>query len=200
MGKLKINTNKSKLFWFFIVIGTVLAAVAVLLAPLWDGTDVPFKSWGANIINILIAAVIVLYLVAYLWKKIISGGSGMIKFLTIVEFTVLTLIAVGCVFSQFNIIPLKEVCRIFGLILWCEGVIEAFRSFYYRKSGEGRYPVWKLVVALIAVTFGTYCFAKPFIDNVVILWIFVLALFALGIFFIALGIMKKPAKVVVKSV
>lgn len=193
------NTSKTKNFWVEIVLGALCILAAIIFAPIWAKTDVFFKDWGKAIVDLLIAALIVVYLVGYLWKKMVRSG-GIIRVLTIVEFCTLSIIALGCIFTQFKVINVQGACKIFGLALWCRGVVELFRAYYLSRVTTYRYsPLW-LVVAIVMVTFGTYCFAKPFIQDEAILWVFVSALFVLGILFVIIGCMQKPVKAKVKSV
>ena len=165
-----------------IILGVVCLLAAILFAPIWNFWDgCPWKTWGTQIINLLIAACIIAYLVLYLAKKIKGSGKRVIKVLTIVEFALLSLIALGCIFSQFKIINIRGACQIFGLVLWTRGVVELFRAYFYRSDSKEVYPVWYLAVSIALVTFGTYCFAKPFIQDIVILWIFVAFLAISGI-------------------
>ena len=193
------KTTKTKNFWAEILLGAVCILAAIIFAPVWQNTGVFFKDWGRKIIDIIIAAIIVAYLAGYLWKKMMVT-TGIIKVLTIVEFCVLSIIALGCIFTQFKVIPVQGACKIFGLVLWSRGVVELFRAYYFSRITNYRYsPIW-LVVAIAMVTFGTYCFAKPFIQDEAILWLFVTALLVFGILFVIIGCMQKPVKAKVKSV
>ncbi len=177
-----------------IILGIICLLAALLFAPIWGFWDgCPWKDWGTKIINLLIAACIIAYLVLYLAKKVKAPGKRVIKVLTIVEFALLSLIALGCIFSQFKIINVSGACQIFGLILWTRGAIELFRAYYHRSDSKEVYPVWYLAVSIALVTFGTYCFAKPFIQDIVILWIFVVSLLVAGILLLVLAF-NKPSK------
>lgn len=192
------NTAKTKYYWAEITLGVVCIIMAILFAPLWKNTDVFFKGWGLAVVDVLIAALIVAYLAGYLWKKMILS-KGIIKVLTIVEFCALSIIALGCIFTQFDVFPIKEACKIFGMVLWSRGVVEIFRAYYLSRVTTYKYsPLW-LVVAIAMVTFGTYCFAKPFIQNEAILWLFVTALLVFGVIFVFVGCMQKPVKAKVKN-
>ena len=146
-----------------------------------------------QIINILIVACIVCYLAFYLAKKL-THGKRVIKVLTIVEFAILSLIALGCIFSQFKIINIQGACKIFGFALWTRGTIELFRAYYHRADSKEYYPVWYLAISIAMVTLGTWCVVKPFIEDIVILWLFVAFLFVVGVLLLSLGISKKPNK------
>ncbi len=182
-----------------IVLGFVFLLAALLFAPIWNFWDsCPWKDWGTKIINLLIAAGIICYLSMFLWKKIKGSGKRVIKVLTIVEFAMLALIALGCILSQFKVFNIQGACKIFGFALWTRGVVELFRAYYYRADSKEVYPVWYLALSIVLVTFGTYCFAKPFIQDIVLLWIFVVALLCLSILCLVYGF-NKPSKTAKKS-
>ena len=82
---------------------------------------------------------------------------------------------------------------IIGLIFWSEGVIDLFRAYFHQRDSKTSYPMWRLCIAIGAVTLGTYMFAKPFFQNIVVLWVFVSLLFVLSIALIVFGEMCKPA-------
>ena len=134
------------------------------------------------------------YLAFYLAKKIKAPAKRAIKVLTIVEFTLLALIALGCIFTQFKIINVQGACQIFGLALWTRGAIEIFRAYYYRADSKEIYPVWYLAISIALVSFGVWCFAKPFIQDIVILWLFVGLLFVSGVLLLVYGINSRQKK------
>jgi uncharacterized membrane protein HdeD (DUF308 family) len=178
-----------------LVLGIVFILAAILFAPIWSFWDgCPWKNWGQDIVNLLIAACIITYLVLYLSKKL-THGKRVIKVLTIVEFALLSLIALGCIFSQFDfLIKVSGACKIFGVALWTRGSIELFRAYFYRADSKEIYPVWYLGVSIAMVTLGTYCFAKPFIQDIALVWIFVSLLLALGAALLYLAFQNKKAK------
>lgn len=198
MEKKVMNIKKTKWFWTYFIAAGLLILCSIVLAPIWDhaGSWCFYKDWGRSIINLILAAMLLAYLFGYLLKKTIQVKRSTIKILSIVEFVILLLVALGCVLSQFKVINVSEPCQIFGLALWCRGIVEIFRAYYFRheQGNQEKYPIWWLCVALFMVTFGTYCFAQPFINRLVLLWVFVVLIFALGAFCITLGILSKPSK------
>ena len=183
-----------------IILGAICLLAALLFAPIWNFWDsCPWKTWGSQIINILIAFCIIAYLAFYLSKKVKGPAKRAIKVLTIVEFALLSLIALGCIFSQFKVINVQGACQIFGLALWTRGVIEVFRAYYYRSDSKEVYPVWYLAISIVMLSFGVYCFAKPFIKDIVILWIFVTFLFVSGVLLLTFGINNSKKKSSVKK-
>ena len=187
-----LTLKKTKAFWLYFVFAAIFVLAAVVLAPVWSGTEVFFKNWGRKVIDIFIAVLIILYLSLYLVKKVARGGNGVIKVLTIIEFVALSLIALGCIFSQFGVFKMGEPCQIAGLIMWCRGTIEIFRAYYFRGSTV-KYPVWLVAVAVALVTFGTYLYVKPLFTATHLQWVLAAIMLAMGIFFIYAGIVTKPA-------
>lgn len=183
-----------------IILGVICLLAAVIFAPIWNFWEgCPWRTWGSQIINILIAACIIAYLALFLAKRIKANGKRAIQVLTVIEFGLLSLIALGCIFSQFKVINIQGACQIFGLALWTRGAIEIFRAYYYRSDSKEVYPVWFLGLSIAMVTLGTWCFVKPFIQDIVILWIFVVGLFICGVLLLAYGINKRKTKKVTKK-
>lgn len=189
-----LHPTKTKFFWAYIVVGIIGILLGIMLMPVWDSCPdwVFWRTWGKQIINIIICVCIILYLVFFLLKKIMKRTNGVVKVLTIIEFVILALIALGCILQQFKVIDIGA-CAILGLALWCRGTVEIFRAYYHQKGNNEKYPVWWLAVAIALVTLGTYIFAKKVFSDVVILWIFVILILLVSIILIVDGILAKPA-------
>lgn len=192
MKKLTISSRKD--YPLFLVLGALAVVAALLFAPFWKDTDVFFSDWGRTALNLMIAAVLLVYLFTFLLPKILHGSRGAVLVLTLVEFLAIFLIALGCVLSQFKVINISGACAILGLCLFCRGTVEIFRAYYYRGGNSRPYPVWWLAVAILMVAFGTYCFARPLFTDEQILWIFVILLLLLGAALITFGILCHPQK------
>lgn len=192
MKKLTISSRKD--YPLFLVLGALAVVAAILFAPFWKDTDVFFSDWGRTALNLMIAAVLLVYLFTFLLPKILHGSRGAVLVLTLVEFLAIFLIALGCVLSQFKVINISGACAILGLCLFCRGTVEIFRAYYYRGGNSRPYPVWWLAVAILMVAFGTYCFARPLFTDEQILWIFVILLLLLGAALITFGILCRPQK------
>lgn len=195
------HPTKTKWFWAYIVCGILGLILGVMLMPVWNGCPdwVVWKTWGMSIVNMIICACIVLYLCLFLLNKIMSRSNGVIKVLTIIEFVILSLVALGCVLQQFKVINIGGACAILGLALWCRGVVEVFRAYYHQRGNNDCYPVWWLVVAIFLVSFGVYLFVKPLFQDVVILWIFVVLILLVSLLLIVDGFLAKPASRRVKT-
>lgn len=186
-----INAKKTKLYWIYYILAVFLFIGALIVAPVWNDTDLFFKNWGSKLLNILIAVAIFYYIIVYLFKKI-NSSKGAILILTIVEIVLLSLVALGSVLSQFKIINVSGPCQILGLALWLRGVIELVRAYYYRGfASKIKYSLVQLAIAIAMVTFGTYIFARPFISPTVMLWILVALLLVFGVYTLLYGISAK---------
>lgn len=189
-----INTKKTPLFWAYIAIGAVVVAVSVLLMPFWLNAtpNAFFATWGYRFVQVIIAIIVLLYACLYLLKKIMKRSNGVVKILSIIEFAVLILVALGLVLSQLAVFAL-DASHIIALVLWMRGVVEIFRAFYGNKSNE-KYPVSKLAIAVILATIGAYFFASGFVTNTYVLWVVTIFGVIFGLITFLLGFYKKPAK------
>ena len=190
----KITVKKTKAYWLYIALGIVTLVFGILLLPFWGSiwNECPWKSWGTDLVMLFMALVIGLYLFMFLIKKI-NRYRGVVQVLTIIEFVLLALIALGLVFSQFNILAIpKQPSVILGLALYCRGVIEIFRAYYYHHSMKTIYPVWWLVVAILFVTFGVYLMVKPLVQLTLIVWLLAISVIVIGIFLITYGALANP--------
>lgn len=190
------HPKKSKLFWLYFSIGALILILSFMLMPIWAsaGKWCFFKSWGTSIINIIICAFILMYLFFFLLKKITKKSNGTIKALTIIEFVILALIAVGCVLQQFKIINIGGACSILGLALWCRGTTEVFRAYYHQKEGNDKYPIWWLCISIVFLTLGVYLFANPIFQDIHLLWAFDILLVMIAATLIVVGCCSKPIK------
>ena len=185
--------KKTKLFWAYYVGALICLLAAIVFAPIWSKTDIFFKGWGAKVIDLLIAALIIFYLVSYLSKKVARGGNGVIKILTIVEFVLFSLIALGCILSQFKVFNFGGPCEIIGLILWVRGAIELYRAYYF-KGTSTKYPAWLVAVAIGLVTFGTYLYVKPLFTARHLQWVLAAVMLIIMIYFIYAAVVSQPEK------
>jgi uncharacterized membrane protein HdeD (DUF308 family) len=191
----KIKKTK-KSYWAYIMLGIILIIGGVILAPFWGKVweGCPWKDYGIKFINYAMAFVLLIYLFGFLIKKI-KRSSGTIQVLTILEFTLLFLIALGLVFSGLKILNIPdEPSKILGIALYIRGVTEIFRAYYYKTSETNKYPVWWLVVSIMFITFGSYFIFKGGITKETLLWVLAGAVFVFGIILLSYGIAVKPEK------
>lgn len=191
-----LHPKKTKFFWIYIFLGVIGLVAGIMLTPLWleAGDWCFFKYWGVDLISLIIGIILVCYILFFLAKQVKGKKNSVIVVLTIIEIILMALIAIGCAFQQFNVITVGGACQIFGLALWCRGVIEIFRAYFHQDGNNEKYPIWLLVLAIALVSFGVYCYIKPLIDDIIILWIFVSILILLSIVLIVDGVLSKPEK------
>ena len=192
------NSTKTKLFWLYLIFGFLFMVAGVTLcSPLWqDALKVEwfFAGWGREIVKLVISAILILYIIFFLGKRI--RGNGVVKTLTIVEMILLSLIALGGVLSQFNVIKIGDASQILGCALWLRGTVEIFHAYYYHANeGEKKYPVWMVALSIALITVGTWLFVTNKITNDLILWIMVAIIFIAGLFLFVWGFIKKPARI-----
>lgn len=176
---MKIKRFKGDTILYFV--GTALLIVlGILLIP--GITDL-----GQDILNYVIAAGILVYLFAYLFGKI-RHSRQIIMVLTIIEFVLMFLIALGLVLAQFKVINISGACAIIGLALALRGSVEMFRAYFHQSSNNARYPLWQFIVNLIILVFGVYIFAKPFITDETMITVMAVVCFVAAIICLALAI------------
>lgn len=190
----KLTVSQRKDYLLFLLLGILSVIAAVLFAPPWQGVDVFFSSWGAKALDLMIAALLLVYLFSFLVPKILRGGKGAVAVLTLVEAGCVLLIAIGCILKQCKVLNISGACAILGVCLFCRGTVEIFRAYCYRGGKTRRYPVWWLAVAVFMVAFGTYCFAKPLFSDTAVLWVLVAFLLLLGVCLIVYGCLCRPKK------
>jgi len=191
----KLTIKKTKYFWALIVGGCLSILLAIFLAPFWGEiwVDCPWQDLGITIVSIAMAALVLLYIFGFVLKKIINS-KGIIQILTVIEFTLLFLIALGLVFAQFKLLNIPdEPSIIVGIAFYIRGVIEIFRA-YFHKTSSTSYPIWWLVISILFVTLGVIFMLTSSITKVMILWILVISMLVAGILLIVYGLLSNPKK------
>lgn len=193
---MKKEVKKTKTYWTYIVLGILLILAAIILVPYWGNIwpECPWKDWGLQLVSYAMAALILMYLFGYLIKNV-KKSSGTIQVLTILEFTLLALIALGLVFSQLKILNIPDSPSfILGIALYTRGVIEVFRAYYHHKSSNYEYSVGWLVVAILFITFGVILMCTNVVTKINVLMVLIIALIVMGIYAIVYGSLAKPDK------
>ena len=193
---MKKEIKKTKSFWVYIVLGSLLIVFGAFLLPIWGSIweECPWKDLGLTVVSYMMAALILLYLFGYLLKKI-KKHRGVVQVLTIIEFVLLFLTAVGLVISQFNIgiIP-DSPSIILGVALYIRGVVEIIRAYYHQKSADDKYSIYWVLLAILLVTLGVVLVMTNLVDKIMVLYAIIFALAVLGIYAIIYGILAKPEK------
>lgn len=179
--------KKFKNDWIiYMLVGILALALGVVLIP--GVTDL-----GEKTLSLVIALALVIYLFTFLLKKIITKSSNVIKVLTIIEFIVILLIALGLVLSQFKVINISGACKIIGCVLWLRGSVEMIHAYFF-KGEKKNYPLWLVFVNLGFVTLGTYMFAKPFITDETFILIMAIIFLLIGLISLIFMVKRLPNK------
>ena len=177
----------------------VYLIVSVLLITLGIVMLVNNYEIGLKIVNIAIALMLVAYLALVIFP-LIKHKRGTIQILTIVEFVLVCIIAIGLVLQQFKVFNIAGACKILGLVIWIRAIVELFRAYFYRgKDSSYNYAVWYFCIILALVTLGTYMFAKPFFTDQQVVLVLSIMCFVVALCLIILGIIYAPKKKKTKS-
>lgn len=169
----------------------IVSIIAITLGILLIVNDYKI---GMQILNIAIAIILILYLFLFL-MPVLRHKSGTIQILTIVEFVIVALIALGLILQQFKVFNIAGACRIIGLVLWIRAVVELFRAYFYKgKDSSYKYAIWYFCIILSLITLGTYMFASPFFTDQQVVLALSIGCFILAVVLIVLGIIYVPKK------
>lgn len=175
-----------KNFVFDIIVAVVSLALAIVMLP-------PFGI-SAKVLNVLLAIALVFYLVLYLLDKVLHAR-GNLLILLIVEFSVISLIAIGLLFQQFGVFNISGVCRILGVVLWLRGAVSLVRAYFVAGTkAKRKYSLLIHMGCILLVSFGAYVFARPFISDLALCWIFSVTFFVTALVFTILAVLSSPAK------
>ena len=175
---MKIKRFKGDTIVYFVA-AVVLLVLGIVMIP--GVTDL-----GQSILNIVIAVAILCYLFGFLLGKI-KRSRQTIMILTVIEFVLLLLVALGLVLAQFKVINVSGACAILGLALALRGIVEMFRAYYHQSASNARYPLWQFIVNLIILILGVYMFARPFITDETLIWVMAVVCIAGAIICAVLG-------------
>ena len=188
------NTTKSKVFWLYIVVGALITIASIMLMPFWKNVDIFFSTWGYTAVDIIVGVLLILYIAFYLIKQVAKAGGGFIRALSIIELIILTIAALGCIVSQFNVLNFGDVSIILGVAFWSRGTIEIYRGFYLVKN-SGKFTSLEVLFNIILITIGVFFAVSSIVNDTIILWFITITLLVMGLVLFVLGFFKKPKKV-----
>jgi len=175
-----------KNFVFDIIAAVVALALGIVMLP-------PFGI-GQQLLNILLAVTLVAYLVIYLYDKL-RRNKGITFVLSLVEFIVISLVAIGLVFQQFSHIEISGVCSTIGIVLWLRGMVSALGMYITASSlKKSKRTLTEFVIALFVISVGAYFFAHPIVSDLVLTWIIDIVFFLAAIVFAGLAYLFAPIK------
>lgn len=145
------------------------------------------------VIKLILAIGLFLYLALFLFKKLREARSVMFLVL-LIEFVIISLIAAGLVFSQFELIKIDGVCRITGLSLWIHATGAMIGEYHAALTRAKRTPLYVFALHIALLSFGAYTFAAPFVSDKTISWIASALSFALAVLFLIFAIIFASAR------
>ena len=175
-----------KNFWFDLGTATLALIIGIVMLPVFG--------IAASVLDILLALVLVAYLVIFLFDKI-KRTSGAIFVLTIIEFVLIGVLAIGLVFQQFKLIAISSVCQSIGIVVWLRGIVIAvgmYLAVHAAKKPQRNLP--RFIFSLVLITAGALLISTPIIADSILEWVLCISFFIYALVFFALAILFAPRK------
>ncbi len=172
-----------------IILAVLLLALGIVMLP-------AVTSFGSIVLDVIVAILLVLYLAFFLFDRMVKSR-GTVRVLTMIEFALIALIAIGLVFKQLKILNLGTTCQIVGVVIWLRGITGTFRGYIVSTAeGKRRFTILMFALSVLMVTAGAYLFAKPLFTDENIIYILAVSLIigAVVLLIYALAYARRPAK------
>lgn len=189
--KAHLPRNK-KLFWMFHVFGLLFLALGTVLLPVWSGTTLPWKNFGANYFSLIFFFVIIVYILGYLIKQIIRESKTPIKILTVFEAGFFFAVAIGSIMQHFDSVSIGGPGTIVGIAFWSRGFVYIVKAYLCKHEENDKYPLWMLICSIGLVSFGSIMIANKLFSITHVVWIVSCTIILIGLFLIFLGLVSKP--------
>lgn len=194
--KKNIKPEKTKLFWLYFVASALLITLGVFLLPVWSNTNVFFKDWSNNSIDIILAILVVLYVVFYLFRKFKNNNlkkSTGLKVVKVIEIGLLFILSIFCILEQFNVTNFVGPCFVVGSILYLRGLVLGINAYLYSHKKSEKYPIIHLIFMFISLTLGTVLMIHPFYGET-FMWIVSVIILVISIIMLVYGFITVPKK------
>ena len=171
------------------VFDIIMAVVALVMGILM----LPPIGIGGQVLNILLALILVVYLAIYLFDKV-RRARGTSFILILIEFSVVSLIAVGLILQQFHVFgDANVVCPTIGIVMWLRGVVVIISMYVTAATvKKNRYNLPEFVLCIFLASAGVFLFARPITSDLVITWIICVFFLICFISFGALALLFAP--------
>lgn len=179
-----------KFFVFDFIAAALFIALGVLMIVL--------PEFGAGALSYVAAALLIVYLVLYLFPKV-KTAKGNLQALVIVETFIILLIAAAFILKAFDVvIPVVSSvvpAQLLGIVLWLRGVCDSFRGYFLKGTeGQKSFPLWRFAVALLFISAGAFFFASPILSNTQMVIAIAIVLFLAAAFLLYFGIRNLPKR------
>ncbi len=166
------------------IIATIAIFSGIMLIP-------TITNFGELTLAFVVSALILVYVYYYLLLKVLNKSRGSVLILTLIEMILLTVIAIGSIVGKVtNIMYISDTNKIIGISLWIIGLIESLRSYYYIHGYNVNYSMYRLIINLILITIGTWCFITTYFITTILVYLISVTLFIISIALIIKGILK----------
>ena len=168
-----------KSFIFDIAVALVALALGVVMLPVFG--------ISAVFIDILLAAALTAYLLLFLLDKL-RHTRGTVFALTVVEFSLLSLLALALLIQQFGAASFISVCQVVGVVLWLRGVVMTATLYISALAvKKPRRSLSALALSVIMITVGVWMIASSLLTDLVLEWVMCILLFITAFCFGALA-------------
>lgn len=173
-------------FTFDLTIALTALALGIIMLP-------PFGI-GVYLLNLLLAATVVVYFLVYLWDKL-RVSKGAIFLLTVAECIVYLFVIIDLILEQFRLFDVLNVCRAIGIVLWARGtasIIGMYITAVTSSRAKSNLPGFILRILLICV--GMYLLANPLLTPVFLNWTICILFLLSALAFGGLALLFSPVK------
>ena len=173
-------------FTFNLTIALTALVLGIIMLP-------PFGI-GTYLLNLLLAATIVVYFLVYLWDKL-ERTKGSVFLLTVAECVIYLFVIIDLILEQFMLYDVLNVCRALGIVLWTRGTVSAIGMYINAISGSHKKnSLPGFLIRILLICAGVYLFANPMINDTILNWAMCILFFLSALAFGGLALLFSPAK------
>ena len=148
--------------WIFTLVEAILLGVFAVLMFFAD-----------ELLNVLVGVAVIVYIALIVLSKVVNYR-GIIQLIALLEFFVITVLAVFVIVDFVPFAKLDPVNFTVGVAMWFRGTTEILHS--YHGQGEGRvqrkvFNAWKIFFYILLITFGTFIAATSFFQYTLVRYI-----------------------------
>lgn len=173
-------------FIFDLTLAVCALALGIIMLP-------PFGI-GIYMLNVLLAASIVVYFLVYILEKL-KRTKGAIFLLTVSETVVYFIVVIDLILEQFRLLDALNVCRALGIVLWVRGTVSAI-GMYIQATGSirRRGSTAGFVLRIFLICIGMYLMAHPSLTDKFLNWSICILFFISSLLFGGLALLFSPSK------
>ena len=149
---------------------------------------------GVYMLNVMLAAAIVVYFLVYLWDKL-KRTKGAIFLLTVTECVVYAFVILDLIMQQFHVIDALSVCRALGIVLWTRGTVSVI-GMYINATTSNRRPASlpSFLSRILLISGGMFLLAHPLLTDIILCWAMCIVCYVSALAFGGLALLFSPGK------